>query len=59
MTGGCLDAGDGVLQVIERATTAGTGDVFRLGELDACGLKDGIRKTCKLLALGSWLLANS
>ena len=41
---GCLDAGDGLLQVIERAPTTGTGDILRLRELDARCLKDGIRE---------------
>ena len=42
MTGGCLDAGDGVLEVVERATATGTRDVLGLGELDAGSLQDGI-----------------
>ena len=40
--GGCLDLGDGLLEVVERAAAAWAGDVLGLGELDAGGLEDGI-----------------
>ena len=48
MAGGCLDAGDGFLQVIQGASAAWAGDIFGLGELDASGLKNGIRKLREL-----------
>ena len=39
---GRFDAPDGVLQVVERAAAAGTGDVLGLGEFYAGSLKDGV-----------------
>ena len=44
MAGSSLDAGDGFLQVIQGTSAAWAGDVFGLGELDASGLKNGVRK---------------
>ena len=48
MTRGRLDAGDGVLQVIQRAATAWTRDIFRLRKFDASGLQNSIRKLREL-----------
>ena len=42
MSGGSLDATDGVLQIVERASTARTGDVLGLRKLDAGGLQDSV-----------------
>ena len=48
MSSGCLDAADGVLQVVERAAAARTGDVLRLRELDAGGLENGVCEGCEV-----------
>ena len=48
MSSGCLDAADGVLQVVERAAAARTGDVLRLGEFDAGGLENGVGEGCEV-----------
>ena len=49
MTGGSLDLGYGLLQVVERTTTARAGDILCLGELNAGSLKDAIGKVVKSL----------
>ena len=47
---GGFDALDGVLQVVEGAATAGTGDILRLGKFDAGCLENGVGKGCRLFA---------
>ena len=49
MSGGSLDATDGVLQIVERASTARTGDVLGLRKLDAGGLQDSVSQHHSLL----------
>ena len=41
---------DSLLQVVKRAPTARTGDVFCLGEFDAGGLENGVSKGDELFA---------
>ena len=40
MLGGSLDVGDGLLKIVERATTTRTRDVFGLGAAQSCSLKN-------------------
>ena len=45
---GSLDLGNGLLKIVERTATTRTGDIFGLGKLDSCSLKNAISKVNKL-----------